>query len=181
MKKTEYQRFSRRLKLPAARSSGRGCIKLRDFSLSSIGWRRGLGRGGAFLLVSPLLGPLPARSSRGEDGELDAAIGAASPGCWLTRGAIFLPLAQGLCYSRRMIRRLSFCLIALVLGAGLESRSAAETFKLADGGELTGEPIAFGRDGVAVKKPDGSFSAKVAWTNFTQEALQQLATLPRAK
>src|SRR5712692_7751128 len=34
-----------------------GCIKLLDFSLSSIGWRRGLGRGGAFLLVSPLLGP----------------------------------------------------------------------------------------------------------------------------
>ncbi len=32
-----------------------------------------MGRGGAFLLVSPLLGPLPTRSSRGEDGELDAA------------------------------------------------------------------------------------------------------------
>src|SRR5713101_852835 len=71
MKKSEYQRFSRRLKLPAARSSGQGCIKLRDFSLSSIGWRRGLGRGGAFLLVSPLLGPLPTLSSRGEDGALD--------------------------------------------------------------------------------------------------------------
>src|SRR5438445_4323103 len=53
---------------------GQGGIKLLDFSLSSIGWRRGLGRGGAFLLVSPLLGPLPARSSRGEDGELDAAL-----------------------------------------------------------------------------------------------------------
>src|SRR2546425_4092385 len=52
-----------------------GCIKLLDFSLSSIGWRRGLGRGGAFLLVSPLLGPLPTRSSRGEDGELDATLG----------------------------------------------------------------------------------------------------------
>ncbi len=51
-----------------------GCIKLLDFSLCSIGWRRGLGRGGAFLLVSPLLGPLPTRSSRGEDGELDAAL-----------------------------------------------------------------------------------------------------------
>src|SRR6266702_6187369 len=51
-----------------------GCNKLLDFSLCSIGWRRGLGRGGAFLLVSPLLGPLPTRSSRGEDGELDAAL-----------------------------------------------------------------------------------------------------------
>src|SRR5258708_1741267 len=54
--------------------TGQGCIKLLDFSLSSIGWRRGLGRGGASLLVSPLLGPLPTRSSRGEDGELDAAL-----------------------------------------------------------------------------------------------------------
>src|SRR5712692_2322811 len=27
---------------------GQGCIKLLDFSLSSIRWRRGLGRGGAF-------------------------------------------------------------------------------------------------------------------------------------
>src|SRR5216684_6790556 len=54
--------------------SGQGGIKLLDFSLSSIGWRRGLGRGGAFLLVSPLLGPLPTRSSRGEDGEPDAAL-----------------------------------------------------------------------------------------------------------
>src|SRR6266581_3284110 len=53
---------------------GQGGIKLLDFSLSSIGWRRGLGRGGAFLLVSPLLGPLPTRSSRGEDVELDAAL-----------------------------------------------------------------------------------------------------------
>src|SRR5712692_5336794 len=32
------------------------------------------GRGGAFLLVSPLLGPLPTRASRGEDGGLDAAM-----------------------------------------------------------------------------------------------------------
>src|SRR5712664_3972948 len=35
---------------------------------------RGPGRGGAFLLVSPLLGPPPTRSSRGEEGELDAAL-----------------------------------------------------------------------------------------------------------
>ena len=54
--------------------SYQGCIKLLDFSLSSIGWRRGLGRGGSSLLVSPLLSPLPARSSQGEDGELDAAL-----------------------------------------------------------------------------------------------------------
>ena len=56
-----------------------GCVKLLDFSLASIGWGSGLGRGGAFLLVSPLLGPLPTRCSRGEDGELDAALGTPGP------------------------------------------------------------------------------------------------------
>ena len=34
------------------------------------------GRGGVRLLVCPLLGPLPARSSQGEDAELDAALAA---------------------------------------------------------------------------------------------------------
>ena len=33
-----------------------------------------MGRGGAFLLISPLLGPLPTRSSQREDAELDAAV-----------------------------------------------------------------------------------------------------------
>src|SRR6266702_2282382 len=63
--------------------SPQGCVKLLDFSLSSIGWRRGLGRGGAFLLGSPLLGPLPSRSSRGEEGELDALL--RSPRLMVTR------------------------------------------------------------------------------------------------
>src|SRR6266581_7467768 len=63
---------------------GQGGIKLLDFSLSSIGWRRGLGRGGAFLLVSPLLGPLPTRSSRGEDGERRPCV-RAYPG-WFSSG-----------------------------------------------------------------------------------------------
>ena len=48
------------------------CIKLRDFSLS-IRRREGCGEE-ARPLVSPLLGPLPARSSQGEDGKLDAAL-----------------------------------------------------------------------------------------------------------
>src|SRR5258708_32527324 len=55
------------------RLPAQGCIKLLDFSLSFIGWRRGQGGGGAFLLAAPLLGPLPPRSRRGGEGELDAA------------------------------------------------------------------------------------------------------------
>ena len=57
-----------------ARTQTQGCIKLAVFSLSSIGWWRGLGRGGPFLLVAPLLSPLPTRASRGEEEELDAAL-----------------------------------------------------------------------------------------------------------
>ena len=86
-----------------------GCIKLFDFSLSSIGGRRGPGRGGPSLLDSPphepigradlqvcptnrfvgamreeglgnsLLGPLPARASQGEEAELDAALTLSAP------------------------------------------------------------------------------------------------------
>jgi len=55
-------------------NSGRSAIKLLDFSLSSIGWRKGLARGGAFLFVSPLLGPLPARSFAGRGWWADAAV-----------------------------------------------------------------------------------------------------------
>src|SRR6266571_6337340 len=55
-------------------------------ALSSIRWRRGLGRGGAFLLVSPLLGPLPTRSSRGEDGERRPCV-RAYPGWFSSGGA----------------------------------------------------------------------------------------------
>ena len=49
------------------------------------------------------------------------------------------------------------------------------------GTTLEGDPIAFGGDGLAVKKADGSFSDKVAWTNFPQAALKKLASVPRAK
>src|SRR2546425_1271715 len=40
--------------------------KHRNF-LSSIGWRRGRGRGGTFCEDAPLLGPLPTPASRGEE------------------------------------------------------------------------------------------------------------------
>src|SRR5712692_2165322 len=58
--------------LPRSFLAGRGRPTLGVPMLNSMAV--GLGRGGAFLLVAPLLGPLPTRSSRGEDGELDAAL-----------------------------------------------------------------------------------------------------------
>src|SRR6266852_1438221 len=56
--------------LDAAQENGRdtesqGCIKLLEFSLSSIRWRRGQGRGGAFLFPSPRSSPHSFVAGRG--------------------------------------------------------------------------------------------------------------------
>src|SRR5438067_982022 len=76
--------------------------------------------------------------------------------------------------------RLASLLIALTVLMGAMP-VFADSYPLINGSTLEGEPIAFGRDGVAVKKPDGTFSEKVPWTNFTQTALKQLAALPKAQ
>ena len=47
-------------------SAARQGCKQRN-SLSSIGWRRGQGRGGKLCEDSPLLSPVPAPASRGEE------------------------------------------------------------------------------------------------------------------
>src|SRR5438445_13375903 len=52
---------------PAILRLRQGCIKRLEVSLSSIRWRRGLGRGGAFLLVAHTLCHLHTRASRSED------------------------------------------------------------------------------------------------------------------
>ena len=79
-----------------------------------------------------------------------------------------------------MIRRLAVFVFLFVLGAWLHGVARGETFQLTSG-ELSGEPISFDRQGVVVRKPDGSFADRVGWTNFTQSALKQLAAYPKAK
>jgi len=80
-----------------------------------------------------------------------------------------------------MTRR--FALVALsfaLVWAGLVLARGAG-FPLTDGTTLEGEPISFDARGVVVKKADGSFAPRVGWTNFTQEALKELAKQPKAK
>jgi hypothetical protein len=80
-----------------------------------------------------------------------------------------------------MMCRLVFFAIAVISLPWMVGSAIADSFPLSIGGTLDGEPIAFGADGVAVKKSDGTFSSKVAWTNFTQEALKKLNVYPKAK
>ena len=80
-----------------------------------------------------------------------------------------------------MSSRLVSLLFALGVLTGAIISGLADSYPLANGTTLEGEPIAFAKDGLAVKKSDGSFSEKVAWTNFTQAALKKLAALPKAQ
>jgi hypothetical protein len=80
-----------------------------------------------------------------------------------------------------MIRRFAFVTLPFAfLWAGLALAGGAG-YPLTDGTLLEGEPISFNAQGMVVKKPDGSFATRVGWTNFTQEALKELAKQPKAK
>jgi len=49
------------------------------------------------------------------------------------------------------------------------------------GNVLTGDPISANAQGLVVKKEDGSFASRVPWTNFTVNALKELAQNAKAK
>ena len=67
-----------------------------------------------------------------------------------------------------------------LLGGGVRSVQAT-IYPLNDGTTVEGEPISINEQGVVVKKADGTFAPRVAWTNFTQAALKELANQPKAK
>ena len=56
-----------------------------------------------------------------------------------------------------------------------------QSYPLASGEVVTGEPIHFNVQGAVLKRPDGSFSPRIAWTNFTEAALKQLGANSKAK
>jgi hypothetical protein len=61
------------------------------------------------------------------------------------------------------------------------SAPAQQSYPLLTGEVLTGEPVSFNQQGVVLKRPDGSFSPRTGWTNFTEAALKQLGQNPKAK
>ena len=80
-----------------------------------------------------------------------------------------------------MIRRFAVVFVLLALMTGGISVALAASFPLNDGTTLSGEAISFTKDGVVVKTQDGTFAPRMGWTNFTQEALKELARQPKAK
>ncbi|HEU0011545.1 MAG TPA: hypothetical protein VFT34_17140 [Verrucomicrobiae bacterium] len=82
-----------------------------------------------------------------------------------------------------MIHRLAvlFGLIVVgLVGAG-EFPAGAATYQLNSGESIEGQPVSSNPQGVVIKKPDGNFAPRMGWTNFTQSALKQLRSDPKAK
>lgn len=82
-----------------------------------------------------------------------------------------------------MIRKLAMAygLIVFSAVALLVLPASGAALKLNSGEVLEGEPANFNAQGVVLKKPDGSYGTRVAWTNLTQETLKQIAANPKAK
>jgi len=80
-----------------------------------------------------------------------------------------------------MIRALVLAVVLSVFFAWLPTKASAETFKLLTGETVEGAPVGPNAQGVVIKRPDGSFSQRIGWTNFNQEALKELAKSPQIK
>jgi len=78
---------------------------------------------------------------------------------------------------RRFVLVAALCLAALF---GAEWLGAA-TYTLTTGETVEGEPISFNAQGMVVKRPDGSFAPRVAWTNLAETAMKELFKNPKAK
>lgn len=79
-----------------------------------------------------------------------------------------------------MIRRLALASV-LFLTVWLTGAVQAQNFPLVTGETLYGAPVDFAPAGVVFKRPDGSLTLRVAWTNFTQNSLKVLVKEPKAK
>jgi hypothetical protein len=64
---------------------------------------------------------------------------------------------------------------------GAPAAPGAETFKLADGQVLEGEPIGPNAQSVVIRRPDGSFSDRITWEKFSPEALKKFEKIPSTK
>jgi len=80
-----------------------------------------------------------------------------------------------------MIQRWAWPLLLLIFASSAAVSARADSYELVGGATLSGEPISANQQGLVVKREDGSFAPRVPWTNFTQNALKQLAQNPKAK
>jgi hypothetical protein len=80
-----------------------------------------------------------------------------------------------------MIRRWAAVLVLLALAVGTYSARAQQSYPLLSGEVLSGDPVHFNAQGVVIKRSDGSFAPRMAWTNFTEAGLKELGKDARAK
>jgi hypothetical protein len=57
----------------------------------------------------------------------------------------------------------------------------ADTYSLADGTTLSGDPITFSDTGIIIRLPDDKYTERMPWTKFSQAGLEQLAQNPKIK
>lgn len=62
---------------------------------------------------------------------------------------------------------------------GLLATANAQTYPLTDGTSVSGEAISFNDDGVIFHATDGSYTSRIPWTKFSQDALKELAKNPK--
>ena len=67
--------------------------------------------------------------------------------------------------------------LGLCVGAFLHGA----TYQMSSGQTITGDPLHYDANGVVFKYADGRTSARMAWTNFTENALKEFAHDPKAQ
>jgi hypothetical protein len=80
-----------------------------------------------------------------------------------------------------MVDRIGIAVLFCCLGLLLPARSTADTFTLNNGEVLDGDAIAPNSQGFIVKRPDGSLSSRVAWTNITENTLKEMGKNAKMK
>lgn len=80
-----------------------------------------------------------------------------------------------------MIRSVFLAVLFLVATLLAAPSGRAASYSLNDGQSVVGNPVSVNKDGVVFRIGEGQFSPRAGWTNFTQEALKELAKDAKAK
>lgn len=64
---------------------------------------------------------------------------------------------------------------------GLFIAAGADTYQLTDGKSITGDVISYNDNGIVFRLEADTYSDRIPWTKFTQDALKQLSKNPKVK
>lgn len=78
------------------------------------------------------------------------------------------------------MRKLCWIIFGLWL-CGLLAIARANTYSLADGTSVSGDIVSFNGIGIIFRTSDDTYSERISWTKFSQDALKQLAQNPKVE